>query len=82
MMEKYFYCIVYEGTDVEQGTKAVHNIMNRYKREYPDSAFYINIISIGKRKHREDLVAYLFDSLEQTVQKQKNNTVITAGTIN
>ena len=80
MLEKYFYCIVYEGTDIERGIKAVHNIVNRYKREYRDSKFYMNIISIRKRKHREDLVAYLFDSLEQTVQKQKSNTVITAGT--
>jgi hypothetical protein len=81
MLEKHFYCIVYEGADIKQGIKAANNIKNRYEQEYSGAEFYMNAISVKKAGNRKGLVTFLFESLEQTVEKLKCNSVISVGSI-
>jgi hypothetical protein len=75
--EKYFCYIVYEGAKSEQAVKAANNLLNRYKKEYPEGIVYINVLSPGKKKIcSEDIVTRLFESLEATISEEKQNTVI------
>ena len=77
MLEKNFYCIVYEGTNTDQAIKAVHNILNHFEKEHEDSEIYINAISIKEQKKpREDIIAHLFESLKRMLSEHKSNVVV------
>jgi hypothetical protein len=77
-LEKHFYCIVYEGANAEQATKAANNLLSHYKKEYKEGEIFITILSPGKKKmHREDIVTLLFKSLETITTKNKSNIVVT-----
>ena len=92
MLEKRYYCVVYEGTNLDQAMKAAHHIILHFKREHGSNEIFVSAVSAREKMDDEILefeltpkeelntkkiIYHLFYRLEETINAKENEASLT-----